>query len=103
VARPVKRWYEDKMAFNTIGFHPVPSTASGAGLLPEVVYHAYPCEIEDDGISAPGFVGDYLEFQAIGEAYSKESDLQMPEVAQAARGIAALYESIIGNLWGPAQ
>lgn len=106
-SKRTKRWYQDKQSEDTIGFQPVPATSLSAGSVAEVIYHEYPCNLDelhnDTDINTPSVIGDYLEFQVIGEAYSKESDLSMPEVAQSARALAMLYEAQISNLWQTSQ
>jgi hypothetical protein len=101
-----KRWYQDKVGANRIGFQPVPDAGSDSDQ-PEVILHQYPCNLDvghtDVDIEAPNFVGDYLETQILGECYSKESDQAMPEVAKSCRELAGLYESVIENYWGMAQ
>jgi len=103
---PVSRWYADKNGPNVIGFYPVPALAD-AGNSPEVIYHGYPCNLdeahESTAINTPAAVGDYLEFKVIAEAYLKESDFEMPEVGGTCNGIASLYEQIFGAYWGRAQ
>ncbi len=102
-ARPVLRFYEDKQGdFNMVGFHPVPSAADGSGENAEVIFHQYPCEI-DDGIEAPAVMTDYIELQVVGEMYGKESDRAMPEVAKACKALAELYEMQYKALYGSAQ
>lgn len=101
-AAPVRRFYEDKSGFNMIGFHPVPSVASGAGSQVEVVFHRFPCEISDN-VTAPAFIGDLLEVLTTREVYMKESDLAMPEVAKSLEGLAGIYEAVIKELWQTAQ
>jgi hypothetical protein len=100
--RPTRRFYEDKSGFNRIGFHPVPSTASGAGELVEVIFHRYACGI-DNSVTAPAFIGDLLEILAVKEAYAKESDLGMPEVAKSLTGFAGIYEGLLKEYWQMAQ
>ncbi len=101
-ARPVRRFYEDKHGFNQIGFHPVPSALSGVGETVEVIFHRYPCEI-DDNVVAPLFIGDLLEILVTRELYQKESDLGMPEVAKSLEGLAGIYEGIMQSYWATAQ
>lgn len=99
---PVARFFEDKKGFNQIGFHPVPSAASGVGETVEIIYHRYQCEISQ-GIEGSLPVVDYLEIQAIGEAYARESDFKMPEVAQAAVQLASVYQAAMMHYWGSSQ
>lgn len=102
VARPIRRFYEDKSGFNQVGLHPVPSAVAGNGERLEVIYHYFPCEVTDD-VKAPAFIGDLLEVQTTRELYMKESDLGMPEVAKSLEGLAGIYTDLIGRYWGKAQ
>ncbi len=102
LASPTRRFYQDKGGFNRIGFHPVPSTAAGAGEHVEIIYHVYPCEVTDD-VEAPLFVSDLLEVLATRDCYGKESDLAMPEVAKALRGLSEIYTGLLKGYWGMAQ
>ncbi len=102
----IRDWYSDKIVTNKIGFTPVPSAAL-AGLHPEVIFHQFPCNLDsahtDVAIDAPVVCGDYLEFCVIAEAYGKEGDLQMPEVAQSAKAFADLFEATFKHYWGMSQ
>lgn len=102
VASPVRRWYEDKGGFNRIGFSPVPSAAQGNGLNPEILYHAYPCNLSEE-IDCPTVVGDVLMFQVVGESYERESDFRMPEVAQIAKALVGFLQPRLENLVGMSQ
>ncbi len=104
--KTIRRFYEDKSGFNQIGFQPVPNAAL-AGEIAEVIFHRYPCNLDeqhtDVAIDAPKVVGDYLEAKVIGDEYSHESDLQMPEVAQVCKQLAALYEATWSQYFGSSQ
>lgn len=106
VDKSIRRFYEDKIGVNKIGFQPVPNAAL-AGEMAEVIFHQFPCSIDeahtDVVIDAPAVFGDYLEARVIGDAYARESDLQLPEVAQACKQLAALYEAAFSQYWSSAQ
>lgn len=101
VANPVRRWYEDKQTANTIGLHSVPAAADAGSEL-EVIYHSYPCEV-DEGIDGPLIIGDLLHLLTLGDLYSRESDFSEPEAAQSAKAVAGLITAQFANLWGMAQ
>src|SRR5271168_1244737 len=88
---PVSRWYSDKIGLNNIGFYPTPAAAD-VGLSPEIIFLAYPCNLDDahesTAINTPTVVGDLLELQVLAESYRKESDFQLPEVADACTQMA---------------
>lgn len=94
-----RRWYQDKIGTNRIGFQPVPDAGS-AGKIAEVIYHQFPCSIED-GIDTPRVFVDYAEAVAAGEAYMKESDFQIPESAQSFKQLAQLFEAAAAQYWNP--
>lgn len=101
-AKPISRWYEDKIgSANRIGVQPVPRAADAGGIL-EVIYHEWPCSWEEP-IDAPKLFGDYIELQLIGEAFSIESDFMQSESAQAARALAGLIEQATQTYYGVAQ
>lgn len=107
VGKRIRDWYEDKLSgLNKLGFRPVPNAAI-AGLSPEVIFHQFPCSLDaahtEVAIDAPAVVGDFLWARVIAEAYGKEGDMQMPEVAQSARAFADLYEGLFSHYWGMAQ
>jgi hypothetical protein len=99
-------WYSDREGQNKIGFYPVPD-ALNAGLLPEIIYHDYPAELDEAHVNTvvpvPTPIGDYLEAQVLRAAYNKESDAALPEVAQNLSELIRLYENVILQLWGESQ
>lgn len=95
-------FYEDKVGANMIGFWPVPADGLSVGKTVEILFHRYPCDLSG-GIEGPLPVVDYLEIKAIGEAYRKESDFEMPEVAKASEALAGLYEMAMRTYYGDAQ
>ncbi len=100
-AKPIRWWIQDKAGMNRIGVVPVPG-ASDAGTHLDIVFHQYPCEIED-GIETIKTWGDYLEACAMAEAYQPDSDFSIPESAQSYDALAKLYEGVAASLWGKAQ
>lgn len=101
------RWYTDRLGANTIGIYPVPATGLSDGGDLEIIYHGFPCNLDeahtDTRIEVPDGIGEMLELSVLAEAYSCESDAEMPEVAQAARGVVGLIEQVITTYWGRAQ
>ncbi len=98
--KPIRWWIQDKHAVNTIGIVPVPG-ATDAGNHLDIIYHEYPCDIED-GIETIKTYGDYLEAKMMERAYEADSDFNMPEAAQSYGALAALYESAL-SVRGKAQ
>lgn len=102
----VRDWYEDKAGANRIGFRPVPSAAF-VGLHPEILYHRFPCNLDiahtSVTIDAPAVVGDYLWAVVVAEAYGREGDCQMPEVAESCKALGELIEAVCDHYWGGSQ
>lgn len=99
--KPIRWWIQDKAGVNQIGVVPV-AGALDAGNHLEVIYHSYPCEIEE-GIETTLVWGDYLEAKAMQAAYEPDSDFSIPEAAQSYAALAALYENVAQSLWGRSQ
>jgi hypothetical protein len=75
---------------------------AGVGLL-DRIYFGHPDRISSSNTVAPGLcpgVADLIALTAAAEARRRESDAQMPEVAQALDAIAALYRAAIQAYWG---
>jgi hypothetical protein len=100
-AKPIRWFYEDKEGTNVIGIVPVPGAADAGNHL-DIVYHRYPCEIEE-GIETIKTWGDYLEICALRDAYTADSDFSIPESAQTYDGISKIYEKVAEALYFKAQ
>ena len=101
------RWYADRLGANRIGIYPVPAATFSDGGDLEVIYHGFPCNLDeqhtDTRVEIPDGVGEMIELTVLGEAYGCESDAAMPETAQSARGVAGLIEQVVHAYWGRAQ
>lgn len=99
-------WYADKEGQNKIGVYPVPDAAA-AGLKLDLIIDQYPADLDtghsNTAIPTPAPIGDFAEAAVVAEVYGKESDGQMPETAAALRGLAALYDQVLSELYGGAQ
>lgn len=99
-----KKWYEDKIgaspAAKKIGLYPVPDAVHTVG----VIHAEYPATLTSgDTLDVPTPIADYIETCMIRDAYSKESDLAMPEVAQHLNERAKLYEQVMSSYYGDVQ
>jgi hypothetical protein len=103
---PIEQWYADKIGPNQIGFYPVPG-AGDAGRIAQVIEHVYPCNLDAAHVSTvintPAVIGDMLELQVIKESYGKESDYQLPEVAQGAGAMVDMLSKAVSSYWGKSQ
>lgn len=102
-----ERFYEDKGGANIIGLYPVPTAGDvGAGAL-EIIQSEWPAEIDElesnVTMPVPLVIADYLECRVLSEAYRKESDAQLPEVAEQLSQLAMLIEGVIVGYWGENQ
>lgn len=107
------RWYPDRIGANKIGVYPVPAAALSDGADLEVIYHGFPCNLDeahtDTAIAIPAGMTDALLLSVLGEAYATESDATMPEVAANLRQIVSLADptslirQIAQSYWGKAQ
>lgn len=100
-AKPMRWWIQDKAGVNQIGIVPVPGVADAGNHL-EIVYHRFPCEIEE-GIETIKTWGDYLEACAMSMAYEPENDFQIVETSKSYRTLADLYEQVAVQYWQKAQ
>lgn len=107
------RWYPDRIGANKIGIYPVPAAALSDGADLEIIYHGFPCNLDeahtDTAIDVPAGISDALLLSVLGEAYATESDATMPEVAANLRQVVSmsdptsLVRRIIQSYWGKAQ
>ncbi len=94
-------WYEDLVGLRTIGVAPVPVAAVALPL----IYSAWPQEVDvaksNILVQAPAPVKGYLAFSVLAQAYGRESESEMPDVAQHAAARVAFYEEIFTRYYGP--
>lgn len=108
-------WYHDRTfhtniisARNELGIYPVPNAASDQ-LFVDLIYHYTPCVFDEghtaDTIDAPLILGDMLELRTLAEAYySAETDMSMPETAQAAKqAVEQLYRPNFFTYYGESE
>ncbi len=94
-------WYEDKIGSATVGLSPVPTAAAALPLIVSVV----PVDIDVGKVvttlEAPQAVAAYLAFSVLAQAYGRESESEMPDVAQHCAARVAFYEEIFTRYYGP--
>ena len=87
-------WYEDLIGLATLGLTPVPNTAQTIG----TVYASWPDALDvaktQTMVSAPSPLKGYLAMQVLAEAYGREGDMEMPDVAQHCKARMRMYEQI---------
>ncbi len=91
------RWIPE-IGIDTIRLYPAPT----AGGTLDLVYFATAPETGTD-TALRGFcqaLGDFVEWVSVAEARRRESDAQMPEVAQVLDALAILYRTAIQSCWG---
>ena len=95
---PVDHWYEDRIGSSSIGLAPVPS----AEIPLPIIYAGWPNQLDPSSmlIAAPAPIKGYLAMAMLAEAYGKEGESEMPDVAQHCRGMAGLYENVFQGLYG---
>jgi hypothetical protein len=94
-----KRWLSDVGA-DEIRIYETPT---GAGTL-DLVYLGCAPDVgptAERGLSPA--IADLLEFVCVAECRRRESDAQMPEVAQVLDSLAGLYRTAIASYWGGGQ
>jgi hypothetical protein len=96
------RWFADSLGMGQYGLAPIPEIAKALW----VIYHGWPRTIDCAGAHAtvplPWALEPYLELEVIAQAYGREGDGHAPDIAQAARQMAGLYEALAVEYWGAA-
>jgi hypothetical protein len=99
-AGPPRRWYEDVLPVPSIALAPVPIAAA---TIP-VVYASFPPEVDVNSVNtsvpAPPPVQGYIANYILAEAFQKEGESEMPDVAAHCRGRLALYEQAFQQYFG---
>ena len=98
------KFYEDKIGANIIGLYKVPASGDVAAGALEIIQSEYPTEVDElevnTAVAAPAVFGDLWEARVLTEAYNKDSDARLPEVAANLGEFTQLIESVISGLWG---
>ncbi len=96
-----QRWYQDAIGLGLIGLAPVPDDAQPLW----IIYHGWPQTVDCAGANTTvpllACLEPYIELEVIAAAYTKEGDGYAPDIAQAARSLAGIYEGAARAYWGP--
>jgi hypothetical protein len=98
---PVTHWYEDTIGLASIGVARVPIAVEQLTL---IHHHTLPAPGADDSLLAiPKAAAAFLEDAVLSEAYGRESDVRMPEVAAFLGREIELFAQVFEEYWGAAQ
>jgi hypothetical protein len=93
-------WYQDLLGLDNIGLCPVPT---GEDALAEI-YEAWPPTVDAGQqstiVPAPAPVKGYLAMAVLAEAYGREGEMEMPDVASHCKGRLDLYHQIFQTYYG---
>jgi hypothetical protein len=98
-AAPISHWYQDLLGAPKFGVTPVPDVSDEP--LP-VIYNGYPVPVDPGQslVAAPAPFKGYLSFYVIWQAYQKEGESEMPDVAAHAKARCEMYETIFQGYYG---
>lgn len=96
-----QHWYGDGEGFSKFGLYPVPEGADEI----EIIEQEMPAEISELNLSCqmPAVFDDYVQALVLRRVYTKESDIQMPEVAGPLDQLISIYEATLIDLYGKGQ
>lgn len=93
-------WYQDLLGMDVIGLVPVPNQESSLA----TIYEAWPSTVDAGGqntsVPAPAPLKGYLAMYLLAEAYGREGEMEMPDVAAHCRGRLDLYHQIFQTYYG---
>jgi hypothetical protein len=93
-------WYQDLLGMNMIGLAPVPDAEQTMAS----IYESWPETVDAGGqntlVPAPGPLKGYLAMYLLAEAYGREGEMEMPDVAQHCRARLELYHQIFQSYYG---
>lgn len=94
-------WYADQIGDYTIGFSPVPVTA---GDLMPIIYTALSPDLDvaqvNVLVTAPVPLKGYLAMSVLGEAYGREGEMEMQDLAAHCKSRVAMYEAMMAEYYG---
>lgn len=91
-------WYENLLGQDAIGLTPVPDSEES---IPQI-YEGWPTALAADQTkaAAPAPVKGYLAMYVLAEAYGREGEMEMPDVAQHCKARVEFYEQIFQRYYG---
>jgi len=94
-------WCLDQLGDYTMGLSPVPNHAGDS--VP-VIYTALAPELDDAQentlVTAPSPLKGYLTMCILAEAYGREGEMEMQDLAQHCKGRIAMYEAMMADYYG---
>lgn len=94
-------WYQDLLGQETIGLTPVPEEEE----LLAVIYEGWPAALDPGKqqtfVAGPAPLKGYLAMCVLREAYGREGESEMPDVAMHCAARAQMYEDIFTRYYGP--
>jgi hypothetical protein len=97
-------WYADQLGDYTIGFAPVPNHAGDSMPL---IYTALAPDLDvaqvNTLVTAPVPLMGYLTMCILAEAYGREGEAEMPDLAEHCRGRIDMYESMMTEYYGQGE
>ncbi len=101
-------WYQDKIGIGKIGLYPVPNAAMALLVTPlAVLYHEYPADVDAAEVNMvlpmPTPVMEVVQAKMLAEAFGKESDGAIPEVAQHLTKRLDMMEQLLTEYYGASR
>jgi hypothetical protein len=100
---PTNTFLMDTAGMTAARLYPAPDVTITGFLA--LIMHRFPATISSSAytLSAPAAIRDYFTWYALAEARGRQSDAQMPEVAEHFAKRVGLMEKVIESYWGTAQ
>lgn len=94
-------WYEDQLGDYTIGFSPVPvNTGDSMPIIYTALAPNLDVELINTLVTAPVPLAGYLAMSVLGEAYGREGEMEMADLAAHCKGRVAMYEAMMAEYYG---
>jgi len=93
-------WYQDLLGISSFAVTPVPDTSDQA--LP-LIYEGWPVAVTvgQTLVAAPPPLKGYLAMYVLSQAYGKESESEMPDLAKHCWARVLMYEEVFTSYYGP--
>lgn len=92
------RWIGNVLGLAKLAVYPPPAVPGFLGLL----FQKHPPDLTPQvpSVMMPAPVGDYLSMRLLEHARLRQGEMEMPDVAQALEGLAAVYEQALEAYYG---